>query len=98
MENQILKLECYTCNKKFNCTYNTTRCPHCGARFNPDEVHELFHEYETQLANNKAYQFGNKMEKAGENINKAGEGLYNCGCGLTMLVVIVLLFGWVLFI
>lgn len=79
IEKEKLKLKCNSCQKDFYMTFNTTQCPNCHAQFNPEEVHQIFYDYESRLANSKLYRFGERMEKSGESIEKTGNVIQQIG-------------------
>ncbi|WP_438766833.1 hypothetical protein [Enterococcus sp. AZ102] len=79
-ESVILKIKCPNCNKNINITYNTEKCPKCEIDFDINQVHSLFHAYETRLANSKMYKFGQNMERTGDNLNSLGNYIQQIGC------------------
>ena len=85
IEKEKLKLKCNSCQKDFYMTFNTTQCPNCHAQFNPEEVHQIFYDYESRLANSKLYRFGERMEKSGESIEKTGNVIQQIGCFIFLI-------------
>lgn len=96
IEKEKLKLKCNSCQKDFYMTFNTTHCPNCDAQFNPEDVHKIFYDYESRLANSKLYRFGEKMEKTGNTIESAGGFMQQLGCFIFMIP-IGLFCLWVIF-
>lgn len=85
LEKETMKMKCDSCGKDFVLTFHTTKCPNCGATFNTDEVHQVFYDYESRLANSKLYQHSKKMEKSGERLEKTGETISQLGCFIFMI-------------
>lgn len=85
LENERIKINCNFCKKDFILTFNTTQCPNCGGKFSPEEVHQVFYNYESRLANSKLYRAGEKMQKSGERIEKTGSFISQIGCFIFML-------------
>ena len=55
--------------------------------YDPDEVKQIFYDYESHVENSKATQVGNALEGAGEARQGCGEALSNLG----YLIIIILL-------
>lgn len=91
IEKEKLKIPCFNCKENIIITYRTEDCPKCGMHFNPDVIHKIFHDYETRLLNNKAYQMGERLESFGNATQKAGKGMSQIGCGMTLLITIPVL-------
>ena len=85
IENKRLKMKCNSCQKDFFLTFNSTECPNCHAQFDTNEIHKIFYDYESNLANSKLYRFGEKMEKSGNNIAKTGDFIQQLGCFIFMI-------------
>lgn len=85
MEGKTLKITCPICKKSMILTFNTTQCPHCHSTFDTDEVHKVFYDYESKLANSKLYRFGSYMEKSGNAMSGFGGFLQNLGCFIFLL-------------
>lgn len=75
-----LKVTCNGCQNKIVVTFNTIQCPKCGTKYDAEEVHNLFYNYETQLANSKAYNFGEKAEKTSKATSSFGDWIQTLGC------------------
>ncbi|MGK0604504.1 hypothetical protein IGI66_001778 [Enterococcus sp. AZ048] len=90
IEKKQLNMKCPNCKNDFILTFNTIRCPKCGIDFDPDVVHQTFYNYESNLANSKAYQFGKKMEKSGEAMENAGGIIQQFGCFLFLIPIGIL--------
>jgi hypothetical protein len=93
---EILPLNCPHCGKKIKLTFNSISCPYCSGKFNSDEVHNLFYQYESHLVNSKSYTVANNMEKAGDKIEKTGNALSEIGCALMLIpiAIIGLIIAW----
>nr|DAY84531.1 MAG TPA: hypothetical protein [Caudoviricetes sp.] len=87
LENARLKLKCEHCKNDIILTFHTQRCPKCGFRFEPDEVKQIFYDYESQVENSKATQVGNTLDGCGTALQGCGQSLSSLGC----LIVIILL-------
>lgn len=87
VENRRLKIKCPFCHKKIFLTFNTTKCPVCKEGFDSDAVHQMFYDYESQLANSKAYRTGEKLQKAGNAMENAGNTMSQIGCALMTLTI-----------
>ncbi|MBO1141489.1 hypothetical protein FQS87_16390 [Enterococcus avium] len=85
IEKKTLKMKCESCGNDFILTFNTVKCPKCGIALNIDEIHEIFYNYESRLANSKLYQRSQRMQKSGERLEKTGETISQIGCLLFML-------------
>lgn len=85
IKNKRLKIKCENCSKDFYLTFNTTQCPNCGIQFNPNDVHKIFYDYESHLANSNLYRFEERMEKSGESIEKTGNAIQQIGCFIFMI-------------
>lgn len=85
IKSKKIKLKCENCSKDFYLTFNTTQCPNCGIHFNSDDVHQLFYEYESRLANSKLYRFGEKTERVGDSLEKSGSFLQQLGCFIFLI-------------
>lgn len=85
IEKKTLKMKCESCGNDFILTFNTVKCPKCGIAFNIDEIHKIFYNYESRLANSKLYQRSQRMQKSGERLEKTGETISQIGCLLFML-------------
>ena len=55
--------------------------------YDPDEVKQIFYDYESHVENSKATQVGNALEGAGDARQGCGEALSNLG----YLIIIILL-------
>ena len=91
IKNEKLKVACKNCNKNIVLTFNSQRCPKCHTHFDTDEIHNLFYEYESQLANSTAYKIGNNLESIGAEGQKIGGCLSNIGCIIFLLPIALLL-------
>lgn len=87
LEQARLKLKCEHCKNDIILTLHTRRCPKCGFRFNPDEVKQIFYDYESQVENSKATQVGNTLDGCGTALQGCGQSLSSLGC----LIIIILL-------
>lgn len=85
IEKERLNMKCEACQNDFILTFHTVKCPKCGAVFNPDEVHQIFYNYESKLANSNLYQYGQRMQKSGKRIEKTGETISQIGCFIFMI-------------
>ena len=87
LEQARLKLKCEHCKNDIILTFHTQRCPKCGFRFDPDEVKQIFYDYESQVENSKATQVGNALDGCGTALQGCGQSLSSLGC----LIMIILL-------
>lgn len=87
---QAIKTACSNCNKKIFVTYNTKQCPNCGAAFNENEVHNLFHAQETYIANSKMYRSGKRLEKFGNGMGNLADLFNAIGCFLMLVPIVVI--------
>lgn len=85
IENEKLKITCPHCQKPIILTFNTTRCPKCGGVYEINDVHQLFYDYESQVANSKFIQSGEKLEKIGDGLQTTGKSIEKIGCFIFML-------------
>ncbi|MGG5316439.1 hypothetical protein [Enterococcus sp. AZ072] len=85
IENEKLKIQCPACQKSIILTFNTTHCPKCHTGFKAEDVHQLFFNYESQLANSKLYHTANKLESVSNSLKNTGDALSNIGCALMLL-------------
>ena len=88
IEQEKIKIPCPNCQNKIVVTYHTESCSRCGMQFNPDYIHKIFHDYETRLLNNRAYQLGENLEKFGNATQDIGNGVSRIGCTLTLFITI----------
>ncbi|MDC4248429.1 hypothetical protein [Enterococcus faecium] len=72
IQEKILPMKCPHCNKKFKLTFNTIRCPHCNIEFDPETVHQIFFNLESDIANSKIYSASNKLKTGGEILSGLG--------------------------
>lgn len=87
LENTKLKLKCNHCGNHIILTYHTIKCPKCCTSYDPEEVKQIFHNYESNVENSKATQVGNALVGAGETMQGCGQALSSLGC----LIIIILL-------
>ncbi|WP_142433414.1 hypothetical protein [Enterococcus mundtii] len=85
IEKERIKINCNFCNKDIILTFNTIQCPNCGSQFSSEEVHQVFYNYESRVANSKLHQFSEKMQKSGENMEKTGNTISQLGCFIFLL-------------
>lgn len=85
IEKEHLKMKCDSCKNDFILTFHTIKCPKCGAIFDTNEIHQIFYNYESRLANSKLYQRGKKMQNSGKYIEKTGETISQIGCFIFMI-------------
>lgn len=101
IENERIKNVCQHCGKDIYLTFNTKECPKCGAKYDEEEVKNIFYKLESARANSALYQFGEKLEKAGKGLEDAGNSMNStansmigCGCfillGLLAMVFLLL--------
>lgn len=88
LENTKLKLKCNHCSNNIILTYHTIKCPKCGTLYDPEEVKQIFHNYESNVENNKATQVGNALTGAGEAMQGCGQVVSGLGC---LIIIIFLL-------
>ena len=92
LQNTTLNINCHRCGKKITLTFNTIQCPKCGEMFDPEAIKRIFYNYESRLANSKAYKVGNAIEKTGNGLNSFGIFLSSLGCvimGIPLLIILV---------
>lgn len=80
LENTKLKLKCNHCGNHIILTYHTIKCPKCGTSYDPEEVKQIFHNYESNVENNKAYQVGQALTNFGDNAQGCGQTIGALGC------------------
>lgn len=90
-EQERLKVSCLHCKKDIILTFNTTKCPKCGQSFKVDEVHQVFYDYESQIANSRAHNAANKINSVSEGTRKTGNWLQDIGCVIFLLPLTILL-------
>ena len=89
LENARLKLKCEHCKNDIILTFHTQRCPKCGFRFDPDEVKQIFYDYESQVKNSKATQVGNTLDGCGTALQGCGQSLSSLGCLIMIILLLI---------
>lgn len=89
LENARLKLKCEHCKNDIILTFHTQRCPKCGFRFEPDEVKQIFYDYESQVENSKATQVGNTLDGCGAALQGCGQSLSSLGCLIMIILLLI---------
>lgn len=89
LENARLKLKCEHCKNDIILTFHTQRCPKCGFRFDPDEVKQIFYDYESQVENSKATQVGNTLDGCGTALQGCGQSLSSLGCLIMIILLLI---------
>lgn len=89
LENARLKLKCEHCKNDIILTFHTQRCPKCGFRFEPDEVKQIFYDYESQVENSKATQVGNTLDSCGTALQGCGQSLSSLGCLIMIILLLI---------
>lgn len=89
LENARLKLKCEHCKNDIILTFHTQRCPKCGFRFEPDEVKQIFYDYESQVENSKATQVGNTLDGCGTALQGCGQAIGNLGCLIMIILLLI---------
>ncbi len=89
LENARLKLKCEHCKNDIILTFHTQRCPKCGFRFEPDEVKQIFYDYESQVENSKATQVGNTLDGCGTALQGCGQSLSSLGCLIMIILLLI---------
>ena len=89
LENARLKLKCEHCKNDIILTFHTQRCPKCSFRFDPDEVKQIFYDYESHVENSKATQVGNALVGAGEAMQGCGQALSSLGCLIMIILLLI---------
>lgn len=85
LKEEQLNIDCPFCKKKIVLTFNTLKCPSCSASYEKEDVHKVFYEYESQVANSNFTKIGNNAEKFGSGMQKTGSAIQQIGCFLFML-------------
>lgn len=98
MENEKIKINCPNCKKQIYLTFNTKECPKCGFKYDDEAVKDIFYKLESERANSKLIQIGDRLQKSGKGLQNAGNAMdsvansmMGCGCLLVVLFIIVLL-------
>ncbi|WP_347086784.1 hypothetical protein [Streptococcus rubneri] len=91
LEQARLKLKCEHCKNDIILTFHTQRCPKCGFRFDPNEVKQIFYDYESQVENSKATQVGNALDGCGTALQGCGQAIGNLGCLIMIILILILL-------
>lgn len=89
LEQARLKLKCEHCKNDIILTFHTQRCPKCGFRFDPDEVKQIFYDYESQVENSKATQLGNTLDGCGTALQGCGQSLSSLGCLIMIILLLI---------
>lgn len=92
LQNTKLNINCPHCGKKITLTFNTIECPKCRGIYEPEAVKRIFYNYESRLANSKAYKVANAVEKTGNGLTGFGNFLSSLGCaimGIPLLIILV---------
>ena len=89
LEQARLKLKCEHCKNDIILTFHTQRCPKCGFRFDPNEVKQIFYDYESQVENNKATQVGNALDGCGTALQGCGQSLSSLGCLIMIILLLI---------
>lgn len=89
LEQARLKLKCEHCKNDIILTFHTQRCPKCGFRFEPDEVKQIFYDYESQVENSKATQVGNTLDGCGTALQGCGQSLSSLGCLIMIILLLI---------
>jgi DNA-directed RNA polymerase subunit RPC12/RpoP len=92
IENEKLKVVCPHCQRKIILTFHTTKCPKCNNAYNPDEVKQVFYNYESNLANSKLNNVAESAKEVADGMEKTGGALVNLGCFLFLLPLGILCF------
>lgn len=89
LEQARLKLKCEHCKNDIILTFHTQRCPKCGFRFDPEEVKQIFYDYESQVENSKATQVGNTLDGCGTALQGCGQSLSSLGCLIMIILLLI---------
>lgn len=95
LEQARLKLKCEHCKNDIILTFHTQRCPKCGFRFDPDEVKQIFYDYESHVENSKATQVGNALEGCGTALQGCGQSLSSLGCLIMIIILLIPLLSFI---
>lgn len=85
IQKERLRINCPICGNKIILTFNSVSCPVCSSAFSEEEVHKVFYQYESQIANSKLANFGSNLEKVGNGMQKTGSSIQQIGCFIFML-------------
>lgn len=85
IKHEKLKIQCPNCGKEIIITFNTIHCPKCNQNFDSDSIHQVFYDYETQVANSSYTKAGEKLEKFSKGAEKTGKAIEQIGCFIFML-------------
>ena len=85
LENTKLKYQCPNCKETIILTFHTIQCPKCQAKYNSDEIKQIFYNYESQVENATATKVANTLNSIGSGMSAAGDGLKEGGNALSSL-------------
>ena len=89
LENTKLKIKCNHCGNHIILTYHTIKCPKCGTSYDPEEVKQIFHNYESNVENSKVTQVGNALTGAGEAMQGCGQVVSSLGCLIILIFLLI---------
>ena len=95
LEQARLKLKCEHCKNDIILTFHTQRCPKCGFRFDPDEVKQIFYDYESHVENSKATQVGDALDGCGTALQGCGQTLSSLGCLIMPIILLTTLLSFI---
>lgn len=85
LENTKLKYQCPDCKETIILTFHTSQCPKCHAKYDNDEIKQLFYNYESQVENSTFTKVGNALIKTGDGMATAGDGIKETGNAISSL-------------